>query len=222
MAFAHRGSWRIGHHGVPGGSRLHFSHGFLLYAHSGCAYIPGLAAITGSLYCLRKGRIIWGAVLYAMGTLLWFPYILAGAALVIAAAYPGDWKTAVASSWKDLDLKRAIYFVAVAASCIGVIYSAALVARDITQWERPTAGSRFAARMGPILPTHPDRNRLAPFLLFLGRDGVLYRRFLFHDPYAPVGIAALCVPVSGRLLYLIFLLSAYFMKCCGLRGRQIG
>ena len=169
-----------------------FSHGFLLYAHSGCAYIPGLAAITGSLYALRNGRIVWGAVLYALGTLLWFPFILAGAALLIAAAYRGDWRAAVASSWKDLDLRRALRFSAVAAVCIVMIYGAALAARDISSVSEAKAWAadsqhgwvqsiRFI-RIGTGLPRS---------FLFLGRDGVLYRRFLFHDPYAPVSMADL-------------------------------
>src|ERR1700722_7090213 len=34
-----------------------FGHGFLLYAHSGCSYIPGLTCLTASLYFLRKNKV---------------------------------------------------------------------------------------------------------------------------------------------------------------------
>src|SRR5205823_6332023 len=62
--------------------------GFLLYAHSGCAYIPGLMCITGSVFLIGRNRLTAAAVLYAIGTLFWFPFVLAGGAMLLSVSCP--------------------------------------------------------------------------------------------------------------------------------------
>jgi len=134
--------------------------------------------------------------------LLWFPYVLAGAALLVAAGCRSDWKEAIASSWRKFDVKRGAVFVAVAAVAIVAVYGSALAARDITSageakaWvaesQHGLAQTIRFLRIGTGLPRS---------FLYLGRDGVLYRRFLFHDPYAPVTLGDLVKASLWRIAF---------------------
>ena len=178
-----------------------FVHGVLLYAHSGSAYVPGLAALLGSVYLLRRGRVGWGAVCYALAAAIWFPYILVGLALLLMAACSEDWST------KTFSWKRAAVFVAVAALVLVVLYGSAMKARgiasvqDAKQWyaESPhgVQQSIRIVRLATALPRS---------FLFLGRDGVLYRRFLFRDPMSPVHVLDLVKASLWKIAAFFFFL----------------
>jgi hypothetical protein len=161
------------------------THGCLLYAHSGCAYIPGLTCVTASVYLLRRNRLVAAALFYALATLLWLPYILAGAALLIVAACPSGGTASLKEALKLFSLKRAARFVAISATCVLIVYGLALSARRISSLEQ--ARSWFSEANHGI-SQGGNGLRLATGLprafLYLGKDGVLYRRYLRHDPYA--------------------------------------
>ncbi len=165
------------------------SHGFLLYSHSGCAYIPGLMCLTASFYLLRKGRIAAGAIGFALAVLIWFPYVLAGAALLLIAACPPDWETPLRGILRAVRPGQAIRFAAIAAACLVIVFGLGMAARRISsvnearKWyaesQHGIDQSNKAARIATGLPRS---------FLSLGKDGVLYKRYLKHDPYAPVAI----------------------------------
>lgn len=169
------------------------SHGFLLYAHSGCAYVPGLACITASLFFLMERRTVAGALFYALGTLLWFPFILAGAALFLLAAFPsGDWSSSLRTRFARFDRRSAIRFVCLSAGVIVVVYGLAMSARrissvkDAVEWYH-SAGHGYS-QSGKLVRALTGVPRS---FLYLGKDGILYKRFLRHDPYAPVNLGNL-------------------------------
>lgn len=165
-----------------------FSHGFLLYAHSGCAYIPGLACLTGSLYFLLNRKIRTGAVFYALAVLTWLPFILAGAALLLLAASAFENVTdSLAEHFTNLDFRSALRFLVVSAAAVVLVYGLAARARGISsvgearEWYA-AAGHGFSQSMRIVRTA----TGLPRSLLYLGKDGIQYKRFLHHDPYAPV------------------------------------
>jgi hypothetical protein len=165
-----------------------FLHGFLLYSHSGTAYVPGLAALTVSLYLVRRGKTARGAAFYAVAALFWLPYILAGLGLLLTASFPLGWDEPLALLRRRFEPRRAILFLAVAGAITLGGYGLAGAARSVSSIQEAKAWASDAshgvqqsirvARLATALPRS---------FLVLGRDGVLYRRFLFRDPMAPVG-----------------------------------
>jgi len=164
------------------------SHGFLLRAPSGSAYLPGLLCLTGSLCFLGTGRIIGGAVLYAVSALLWLPFILVGPALLLLAACPSwKWDTPVREILAKVDWARAIRFIAVSAGIVLLMYGLALCARRTSSVRE---AKDWYASGSHGYSTNLNVVRIATGLprsfLYLGKDGIFYKRYLLHDPYSPV------------------------------------
>ncbi|MEQ1885796.1 MAG: hypothetical protein ABL967_12095 [Bryobacteraceae bacterium] len=181
-------------------------HGFLLYSESGCAYIPGLACLTASLQFLRKNRIVLAALLYALAALLWFPYVLAGLALFLAAALPRDWRRWNGVS--SLHLSRAILFAVAGIGLITAGYVVGALARNIGSfadakiWYAGASHEIISNLRLPRLATGLPRT-----FLFMDKDGILLKRFLKHDPYAYVGIVEIVRVILWKLaIYYAFLL----------------
>ena len=189
-----------------------FNHGFLLYAHAGCAYIPGVFCLTASIFSLRRKRLVAGAIFYAIAVLLWLPYILAGAALVALAALPNSrWGVAVQDNLRSIRISGAFRFTAIAAICVVLAWGLALAARrtssikEAREWfaesQHGWSQNIKAVRIVTGLPRS---------FLYLGKDGVLYRRFVRHDPFAPVHLLDLVKASLWRIaffhLYLICLI----------------
>jgi hypothetical protein len=164
------------------------SHGFLLYAHSGCAYITGLAFLTIGVYFLLARRIVAGAVFYGLSALIWFPFILAGAGLLLLAAGPSEnWNASLGERFAKPDRAGAIRFIVLSATVVLFVYGFALYARRVSSFDEAGAWVN-AARHG-----YSESNRVARIatglprsFLYLGKDGILYKRYLRRDPYAPV------------------------------------
>jgi hypothetical protein len=161
------------------------AHGVLLYAHSGCAYIPGLTCLTASVFLLRRNKLAAAASFYALATLLWLPYILAGAALLIIAACPSGWTASLREGLRLFSAARALRFVAISAACVLITYGLALSARRISSvgqartWFSEANHGISQSGNGLRLATGLPRA-----FLYLGKDGILYRRYLRRDPYA--------------------------------------
>ncbi len=168
---------------------LAFSNGFLSYGNTGFAYIAGVACLTASVYCIRKGKVGAAALFYALATLIWLPYILAGPALVVLVVMPLDWEVPMKGSLKTLPLARAIRFTVTGLAAIVLVYGLASLARETrsaaearawySQSSHGLSQSQTVARLVTGLPR---------FLLDLGKNGIVLKRFLRHDPYAGVGV----------------------------------
>ena len=163
------------------------SHGFLFYAHSGCAYVPGLTLLTASLYLLLMQRPKSAACFYALAALTWLPYIFAGAGLLILAAWPFEIDShPQLLHFGPAQAKRAFHFVAISALIVVAVYGAAGWARQISSVAE--AKDWFAAAghgTSPGMKVVRVATGLPRALLYLGKDGILYKRYLLHDPYAP-------------------------------------
>ena len=164
------------------------SHAVLLYAHSGCAYIPGLACLSASLYFLLGRRIVAGAAFFALSTLIWFPFILAGAALLLVAACPAaNWNKTLEETFAKFDRVGAIRFLSVSAGVVVLVYGLAICARQISSVREAvnwySAAGHGYSQSGKLVRAATGLPRS---FLYLGKDGILYKRFLRHDPYSPV------------------------------------
>ena len=171
------------------------SNGFLLYAHSGCAYIPGLLCLTLSLYLALKpfrGRVVVSALFFAAAVLLWFPYILAGLAVLMVLACPRGWVAPLRTCLQSHVVRQSILFLISAGITIMAGMGVGLAARRtestaqarawISDSNHGWSQSNNVVRMATGLPRS---------MLYLGRDGVLFRRYLRRDPYAAVKIVDL-------------------------------
>ncbi len=172
------------------------SHGVLLYAHSGCAYIPGLTCLTASLYFLlrAKGQQSPGRFfLLFSAALVWFPFILAGTALLLVAACPtAGWSRSLRESFAKVDWTSAIRFISLSASLVILAYGFAIYARQISSFKEAvswySSASHGYSQSGKLIRMVTGLPRS---FLYLGKDGVLYKRFLHHDPYSPVTLREL-------------------------------
>ncbi|MDX2149192.1 MAG: hypothetical protein SFV54_00530 [Bryobacteraceae bacterium] len=164
----------------------------LNYGLTGNAYVPGLfAQLAAAWFLLRMGeRTDWRAVTgaglcLAASVLLWFPYVLTSLGLVALGRLRGR-------SWAG----PAAALVLAGAATVGV-YGVVAVANDFATPEKFMAWFRDASHgwdQNKKLLRLP--NGFARAFISLGNDGLLIKRFLLRDPYAPVSPAQL---VSGGL-----------------------
>lgn len=166
-----------------------FSHGFLNYTQTGCAYIPGLALLLVSLYVLVwKSRAndlkgLWGVVAglaLAGAFCMWVPYVLAApgilaAPLLLGKDRKGVWKLVLTAA-VSCGLITAITYLSIAIGGVGISDLAGFRA-----WMAKTAG-------GPAQDKAIHRMifGFARSFIFMGKDGMLFKRFLVADPFNPV------------------------------------
>jgi hypothetical protein len=166
-----------------------FGNAFLSYSNTGFAYVAGVAFLTASIYCIRKGKVAGAASFYAFATLIWLPYILAGPALIVMVLMPLDWEVPVKSCLKTLPYAAAIRFATIGLTAIVLVYGLAAAARE-TRSLAEAKGWYLEASHGWSQSQKVARlvTGLPRFLLDLGKNGIVLKRFLRHDPYAPVGV----------------------------------
>lgn len=168
---------------------------FLTYIHSGTPYVPGLFCVTASLWTLRRPgeRAIYvSAALLAAAALLWFPYVLAAPGVLLFAAQRTAPGAKTARVLTPAALKLGTRFMLVFSVVLGLGFIGGAAARRI--------GSLSEARAWAAGSSHgwSQSGRAVRLVtgvprafLFIGNDGVLYKRFLKKDPYAPVTVSDL-------------------------------
>lgn len=177
---------------------LAFTHSFLLYAQNGSSYIPGLCFATLGLWLVveamerpSRGKLLPVAAgcAVAISALLWFPYILSVPGVAAAAIF---WQGSIERP-ATVSCRDRLRVAALIVSCFTLVLITVYVTmgwvrgiRSISQhadWlgesSHGVSQSLNLVRMATGLPRS---------FINLDRDGVLWKRFLFHDPYAPVGL----------------------------------
>jgi hypothetical protein len=163
------------------------AHGVLLYVPSGSSYVPGLTCLTVSVFLIRKDRVALAAFFYALSALLWLPYILAGPGLALLLAAPSDWSVSMSRSLRALRFSPVLRFAAVAAPTVAITYCLAGAAYGVhsaaeaKSWSSDSAHGWSQSATVVRLATGLPRS-----IYYLGLDGMLFKRYLRHDPYAPV------------------------------------
>lgn len=184
---------------------LLFSNAFLNYIHSGSSYIPGLAFLLLGFYLLAahpqtdtsKLRPVWAACALALAVCLWFPYIFA---VPGALATPLFHRNADQLRW-TLTLRTTFYCLILGLSSYGLVLCSLGIFTPDALFRWVTAE---ATAIGGVSGLTRAVFGLARSFINMGDDGVLFKRFLLHDPYNPVTIFQLC---RGSLLKLFLFYS---------------
>ena len=187
-----------------------FSQAFLDLAHSGCAYIPGLSFFLIGLWLLFRAEeqpryatrwaIMAGAV-FATAVALWSPYVTAlpGALLATLLLF-------------GLTRPRLSFVVraGLAFGCVvAIIYGTAALLQGIY-----TVGG-FVEWVHSSSHGITDKGNLPRLLFgvprsftFTGRDGSMFKRFLYHDPYNPVSLLDLFQGTLAKIFIFYLLIAA--------------
>src|SRR6185369_3903417 len=168
-----------------------FSHGFLNYSQTGCAYIPGLSLLTVGLYLLvqpgdtDKPQITRGllaGVALGLAACMWLPYVLAMPAIVLGpivlrGSSKTNWKLVIGASLV-CGVVAALVYLMVMIGGVGISDLAGVKA-----WAAKTAG-------GPAQDKSLQRMvfGFARSFIYMGNDGMLFKRFLVKEPLNPVTI----------------------------------
>jgi len=183
-------------------------HALLNYVQTGTAYIVGLMWLTLALWSAvraaeedRSGRAyaVLGGAAAAMSVLFWFPYILAVPGVLAASVLcPAQHRAA-----REVRCRIGLATVTLASAgvliCAG--YAVPLVPLHIhsfaalKQWAvasgRGSAQSKRLLRMASGLPRS---------FLWIGDEGTLIKRYLLHDPYAPVTLSQIVAQQFWRMI----------------------
>jgi hypothetical protein len=168
---------------------------FLSYAHSGNAYVVGLACLVAGMYfsfgensqAASLGGALAAGFTLALAVLFWFPYIFVLPAAIAAPLFIHG---------HDRQHRRVAVQILAACAVIGVaVYASAIAVlgirhfADLKEWilasghgQIQAGGFRVVARLAFSVPRS---------FLNMGRDGMWLKRYLLHDPYAPVTMRAL-------------------------------
>jgi hypothetical protein len=175
-----------------------FTNPFLNYMRSGTAYLPGLVFQLLGLLTLLKAvslpaisyrRAMLGGALLAFSALIWFMYLM---------PIPGILFTVYAFrrkslSWSDPEGARRLRLLVravLAGALIGVVaYGIGAVGRGVTS---PADLRAWLTDAGHGISQDRTLARMVtsvPRAFFnLGNDGMILKRFVFKDPYAPVSV----------------------------------
>lgn len=163
---------------------------FLNYAHTGNAYVVGLACLVAGMYFLLSqevpavslGRALVAALMFVLAVLFWFPYIFVlPAAMAAPLLLYGHERQRLRLAGQTL-LACAVLGMAAYASATAAVGIRSVT--DLKQWilgaghgQIQLGGLRAAARLAFALPRS---------FINMDRDGMWLKRYLVHDPYAQV------------------------------------
>jgi hypothetical protein len=167
------------------------TNGFIVLSRTGSAYMPGLGCLLVACCCALQASkrnslqlAVWAAVFTAASVMFWVPYVLSAA--TVACACLLSWEEG--NQGKRL-MKSAIRILPVAGLLTMIAFAIAAYASHIGTSAEFWEWVRSAAQ-GP----RGDRQWLRVFFglprsfFIMGDDGVLWKQFLFRDPYAGVGL----------------------------------
>lgn len=176
--------------GLIAGFALLFTDAFLNYSHAGSSYIPGLASLlVGVRFVLRRRDAtsdFWrialpAAVAFAFSVLLWLPY---------AFAIPAAVTTVFLISPYTPHSRRIVLLTLATCLFIGtatygfVVLGLGIQSIDgLSKWIAASAHGHLHPQ--PSIETVRLIFSLPRSFINMGRDGVLFKRYLVHDVYAP-------------------------------------
>jgi hypothetical protein len=196
---------------------------FLNYTQTASSYIPGLAMLLLGCYLLAREaaseRPFWhslaaGAAL-AAAVGFWFLYVWALPAALLLPLFLGGF-----------DRKRFRLAARAAVVCvvvIGISYGVALASLRIESIDGLRAWIADASHgVARVHGVSRAAFGLPRSFIYLGNDGVLFKRFLLHDPLNPTSAVDLVRLSLWKLaLFYLFLLSLGIGLLFSPRGRQL-
>ena len=184
-----------------------FSLAFLNYIHSGSSYIPGLTFLLLGLYLVARSvepgaskYVKYGVPLsLAISVCLWFPYAFAvPGALALPLFYPDRTNRRWPLVWRTTVI---CLLLGVFAYAWVLIHQGIYTVPGIIHWV-----GQGASNVAGVRGVNRTVFGFAHSFIDLGRDGVLFKRFLLHDPYNPVSLRQLVVRISLCKLVLFYAL----------------
>ena len=178
---------------------------FLNFVQAGTAYIAGLALLTLAIYTLydvgddpfHADRIsALGGFALAGAVLFWFPYVLVVPAVVFI---PLVLRRALRSS-----LITGVSF----AIAVGLVYLAVIVGLGLHSRAQILAWLGEASHGIQIAGVARAVFGFARSFINMGEDGTLFKRYLLHDPFSPVSVAALLRIALAKLVFFYALLAS--------------
>ena len=203
---------------------LIFSQGFLNYAQSGTAYVPGLALLLLGLYIMVKGaerpERAWRTALFAGLALagaagMWLQYVwsipAALAAPLFLCGFNKQQFRLVFQGCVAFGLIMILTFAAAGAA--GGIYSIS----GFKDWVVSTSGYLTGLNGLPRVIFG-----LARSMINMGNDGPLFKAYLVNDPFNPVSVLdLLSVSLWKLALFYLFLAAILFNLLRSSQGRRI-
>jgi len=180
------------------------SHGFLNFTQTGSSYIAGLGFLTVALYLLlidkddlRPRRAILAGLACAAAVTLWVPYVLVVPATLAAPVVLFRLSRA---QKRSVVYAGGMFLVATAVAFLVVMWQVGIhTPADLRNW---IAASSHGVRISGLARMLFG---FARSFIHLGNDGVLFKRFLLHDPLNPVTVFEL-VRLSLWKLALFYLM----------------
>jgi hypothetical protein len=180
---------------------------FLNFTQAGTPYVAGLAMLMLGIYVLAVNynpvgsgrRSVLGGIALAGAVLLWFPYVLAVPAAVLIPLV-------TRRSLRGTLISGLSFAVASGGVYLAVILGLRLhTVPEILAWMRSAShgiqiGGWIRAGFG-----------FARSFINMGNDGVLFKRYLLHDPFNPVSVTDLMRTVLAKMLMFYLLLAAVVM-----------
>ena len=165
-----------------------FAQGFMNFLHGGSPYVFALGLLITGMYflCADEAELSWprifaGALALALSVCFWFPYFFAipGALAMPLFVSRAGWRSALRAAVLCLCFGVAFYG--------GVILHLQLHSVAAVRSWIATGAADVAGVRGPKRTIFG----LARSFINMGQDGVLYKRFLLHDPYNHVSMLQL-------------------------------
>jgi len=202
----------------------------LNYVHSGMSYIPGLTLHFAGLWLILKSvqtarratlYAILAGIALALAFCLWFPYILS-----VPAALLAGWLTTSNHNSAPPLLPReqrrrllAITAVSLTATGAALLLGGAVAGKVSSlpvfmQW---IISSGHGYQPGRRLLRFPAG--LTRSFIYIGDDGLMLKRFMFGDPYAPVHKADLLFTGAWKVPLVV---AAFACLLAGLARRREG
>jgi len=194
----------------------------LAYSQSATSYMAGLAALNAGLWlqiaprAFGKVEAACSGVLFALAALFWLPYVVVFPAACCAALLMRP----------RFESRRRVQCTVLSAAVAGMsLLAAVLSAAALAGVHSVSEGVRWFSAAAHGMHQHGQLIRAVTgcsrLLFDLGRDGIYFKRFLFHDPYHVVTVTALIgYSLWKVLLFYVFLGSAFWMAWCSPRGRN--
>lgn len=197
-----------------------FSQGFLNFTQTGCSYIPGLSLLLLGLYFLATGNehtkrtlqtTVMAGFALAGAVCMWFPYVLAVPAALASPVF--------LSSFDRRTFRLVIATGSVVAFFLGLSYiMVAVGVLGIATFGGFRTWMSAASHETDIRGVTRMVFGFARSFIYMGNDGIVFKRYLVKDPFNPVTL-----PDLFRLsLWKLSLFYGFIAAVCGnlLRSAQ--
>jgi hypothetical protein len=198
---------------------------FLNYSHTGAPYIPGLALLLLGMYLLiaqgtrQKPSLLWGGVAgisLAGSGLFWLPFILGIPAALLAPL--------LLLGFTKQRLRLSLLAAGVGALLGAGVYFAVMAHIGIHNFQE------FRLWVAKTSRTTGSSNRgisraifgFARSFINMGNDGMLFKRYLLHDPFNPVSVLDLVRLSLWKLVaFYIFVAALLVSLLTSMNGRRM-